>query len=46
MAIVDGDEISQLWAVITELSEQLNQNRSASVSLYAQTGGLKVAEFL
>ncbi|KIK59834.1 hypothetical protein GYMLUDRAFT_1003696 [Collybiopsis luxurians FD-317 M1] len=41
MAIVEGDEISQLWAVITELSEQLNQNRSTSVSLYAQTGSVK-----
>ncbi|KAH7873163.1 uncharacterized protein C8R40DRAFT_1050515 [Lentinula edodes] len=45
MAIIDGshggDEISQLWAVITELSDQLNQNRSASVSLYAQAGGVK-----
>ncbi|KAJ3788376.1 hypothetical protein GGU10DRAFT_346423 [Lentinula aff. detonsa] len=45
MAIIDGshggDEISELWAVITELSEQLNQNRNASVSLHAQAGGVK-----
>ncbi|KAF9077604.1 hypothetical protein BDP27DRAFT_1208716 [Rhodocollybia butyracea] len=43
MAIIDGsgDEITQLWAVITDLSEQLNQNRSTSVSLYAQAGGVK-----
>ncbi|KAJ4482203.1 hypothetical protein J3R30DRAFT_3222053, partial [Lentinula aciculospora] len=45
MAIIDGnhggDEISQLWAVITELSDQLNRNRSSSVSLYAQAGGVK-----
>lgn len=42
MAIIEGDEISQLWGLITELSEQLNQNRSASVSLYAQAGSVKV----
>ncbi|KAJ3716980.1 hypothetical protein FB446DRAFT_747118 [Lentinula raphanica] len=45
MAIIDGshggDEMSQLWAIITELSDQLNQNRSASVSLHTQAGGLK-----
>lgn len=42
MAIIEGDEISQLWGLITELSEQLNQNRSTSVSLYAQAASVKV----
>jgi hypothetical protein len=48
MAIIDssGDEITQLWAVITDLSEQLNQNRSNSVSLYAQAGGVKVCTLI
>ena len=44
MAIVEGghDDLMQLWAVITELGEQLNQNRSMSVSLYALAGKIKV----
>lgn len=44
MAIVEGghDNLMQLWAVITELGEQLNQNRSMSVSLYALAGKIKV----
>ncbi|KAJ7600952.1 hypothetical protein C8J56DRAFT_911685, partial [Mycena floridula] len=34
-------DLMSLWGIITELSEQLNQNRSLAVSLYAQAGGLK-----
>lgn len=43
MAIVEGghDDLMQLWAVITELGEQLSQNRSVSVSLYALAGKVK-----
>lgn len=48
MAIVEGghDDLMQLWAVITELGEQLNQNRSMSVSLYALAGKIKVIRIL
>ncbi|KAG7088561.1 hypothetical protein E1B28_012542 [Marasmius oreades] len=42
MTIVEGgDEISQLWGVITELSEQLNQNRNLSVALFGAAGKVK-----
>ena len=42
MAVADdADIMSTLWTVITELSEQLNHNRSLAVSLYAQAGGIK-----
>ncbi|KAL0581035.1 hypothetical protein V5O48_001029 [Marasmius crinis-equi] len=43
MAIIGegGDEVSQLWGIITELSEQLNQNRSLSVSLFGSAGNVK-----
>jgi len=42
MAVLDtGDQFGQLWALIQELSEQLNQNRSISVSLHAQAGNIK-----
>jgi len=48
MAIVEGghDDLMQLWAVITELGEQLSQNRSMSVSLYALAGKVKVIRIL
>jgi hypothetical protein len=42
MAIVDSNHeqeivnMNQLWGIISELSEQLNQNRSLAVSLYGQ----------
>lgn len=46
MAIIEGGgsehDLMQLWAVITELGEQLTQNRSMSVSLYTQAGKIKV----
>jgi hypothetical protein len=45
MAILEpGGEhdLMQLWSLITELSEQLNQNRSMSVSLYGLAGKIKV----
>ncbi|KAF5369529.1 hypothetical protein D9758_002579 [Tetrapyrgos nigripes] len=42
MAIMEGvDDLTQLWGLIQDLSEQLNQNRSLSVSLYTQAGGVK-----
>ncbi|KAG7443135.1 uncharacterized protein BT62DRAFT_982274 [Guyanagaster necrorhizus] len=43
MTILDNNDqdLMQLWQIITELSEQLNQNRSLSVSLYAQAGNVK-----
>ncbi|KAG6808996.1 hypothetical protein H0H92_002063 [Tricholoma furcatifolium] len=42
MAVLENnDQLSQLWALIQELSEQLNRNRSLSVSLHAQAGNLK-----
>ncbi|KAH9480510.1 hypothetical protein JR316_0007110 [Psilocybe cubensis] len=37
----DHDLMQQLWTVITELGEQLSQNRSMSVSLYGLAGKLK-----
>lgn len=45
MAIVDSNEydLVQLWGLITELSEQLSQNRSLSVSLYSLAGNVKVS---
>jgi hypothetical protein len=46
MAIVDGheaDPTAQLWALITQLSEQLSQNQSMSVSLYTMAGKIKVS---
>ncbi|KAF5382490.1 hypothetical protein D9615_002999 [Tricholomella constricta] len=46
MAVLEGnDQLGQLWALIQELSEQLNQNRSIAVSLHAQTGNVKVQAF-
>jgi hypothetical protein len=44
MAVLDNNDqdLMQLWGLIQELSEQLNQNRSVSVSLYAQAGNIKV----
>ncbi|KAF9527591.1 hypothetical protein CPB83DRAFT_393453 [Crepidotus variabilis] len=44
MAIIEGggeNDLTQLWSLITELSEQLNQNRSMSVSLYGVAGKIK-----
>lgn len=37
-----GDDVTQLWAIITELSDQLNQNRSMSVGLFGTAGEVKV----
>ena len=47
MAIMEGSngnetDLTQLWAVITELGEQLSQNRAMSVSLYSLAGNIKV----
>ncbi|CAA7261380.1 unnamed protein product [Cyclocybe aegerita] len=45
MAILEGntdhDLMQQLWGIITELGEQLSQNRSMSVSLYGLTSKIK-----
>ena len=47
MAVLDNNDqdLMQLWTLITELSEQLSQNRSVSVSLYAQAGNIKVSAY-
>lgn len=45
MAILEGGETDltmQLWALITQLSEQLSQNQSMSVALYTMAGKVKV----
>ncbi|KAJ7095984.1 hypothetical protein B0H15DRAFT_774547 [Mycena belliarum] len=36
-----SDPISRLWSLITELSDQLNQNRDVSAGIYQQAGGIK-----
>ncbi|KAJ7147545.1 hypothetical protein C8R43DRAFT_1237330 [Mycena crocata] len=45
MTILDSSDqdpsLMRLWSLITELSEQLNQNRDVSASIYQQTGGIK-----
>ncbi|THV05213.1 hypothetical protein K435DRAFT_713147 [Dendrothele bispora CBS 962.96] len=42
MTIIEGEnDLTHLWSIILELSEQLNQNRSLSVSLYTQAGNVK-----
>jgi len=44
MAIIEGNndhDLMQLWSVITELGEQLSQNRAMSVSLYGLAGKIK-----
>ncbi|KAJ7644029.1 hypothetical protein FB45DRAFT_896717 [Roridomyces roridus] len=45
MTILDGSEqdpnLTKLWALITELSEQLNHNRDVSAGIYQQAGGIK-----
>ena len=42
----DGSELNHLWQLITELSEQLNENRSLSVSLYTTAADIKVHNML
>jgi hypothetical protein len=45
MAILENSgeyDLMQLWAIITELGEQLSQNRSMSVSLGGLAGKIKV----
>jgi len=44
MTILDGgddQELLRLWALIAELSEELNQNRTLAVSLYSQANNVK-----
>ncbi|KAF9046425.1 hypothetical protein BJ165DRAFT_1527521 [Panaeolus papilionaceus] len=44
MAIIENNneyDLVQLWSIITELGEQLSQNRSMSVSLYSMAGKIK-----
>jgi hypothetical protein len=48
MAIMDGGQdqelahTNHLWSIISELSEQLSQNRSLAVSLYGQADAVNV----
>ncbi len=44
MTILDNNDqdLMQLWQIITDLSDQLNQNRTLSVALYGQAGNVKV----
>ncbi|KZV91112.1 hypothetical protein EXIGLDRAFT_837324 [Exidia glandulosa HHB12029] len=37
----DRDELSRVWAVVADLSEQLNRNRALASSLQAQAGHIK-----
>ncbi|KAK7056684.1 hypothetical protein VNI00_002401 [Paramarasmius palmivorus] len=42
MAIIEGgDDLSHLWSIVTDLSEQLNQNRNMSVALFGAAGNVK-----
>ncbi|KAJ7043995.1 hypothetical protein C8F04DRAFT_1071248 [Mycena alexandri] len=45
MTILDTSDqdpsLMKLWSLITELSEQLNQNREVSAGIYTQAGGIK-----
>ncbi|KAJ7134471.1 hypothetical protein C8R44DRAFT_425496 [Mycena epipterygia] len=45
MTILDSSDqdpsLVKLWSLITELSEQLNQNRDVSAGIYQQAGGIK-----
>ncbi|KAJ6619523.1 hypothetical protein B0H10DRAFT_2026029 [Mycena sp. CBHHK59/15] len=45
MTILDASDqdpsLMKLWSLITELSEQLNQNRDISAGIYQQAGGIK-----
>ncbi|CAK5284245.1 unnamed protein product [Mycena citricolor] len=45
MTILDNAEqdstLMKLWGLVTELSEQLNQNRDVSATIYQQAGGIK-----
>jgi len=41
-----ADLLQQLWGVITELSEQLTQNRAVSVGLFGLAGEIKVIIYL
>lgn len=38
----DQDVVLRIWTSLTEISEQLDQNRSLSVSLHGLAGGIKV----
>lgn len=43
MILENGEyDLSKLFALIAELGESLNENRSLSVSLYAQATNVKV----
>ncbi|KAF7314302.1 hypothetical protein MKEN_00902800 [Mycena kentingensis (nom. inval.)] len=44
MTILDSSDdngLAKLWALIQELSEQLNQNRDVSAAIFQQTAGIK-----
>ncbi len=45
MAIMEANsdsDVMRVWTLLNELSEQLSQNRNASISLHTVTGGVKV----
>lgn len=39
-------DIGRLWQLITELNDQLNENRALAVGLYAQASNTKVRSVL
>ncbi|KAJ6508936.1 hypothetical protein C8R45DRAFT_969355 [Mycena sanguinolenta] len=45
MTILDSSDqdpsLMKLWSLISELGEQLNQNREVSANIYSQAGGIK-----
>ena len=45
MAIMEANpdsDVMRVWVLLNDLSEQLSQNRNASISLHTVTGGVKV----
>ena len=45
MAIMEANpesDVLRVWGLLNELSEQLSQNRNASITLHNVTGGVKV----
>jgi Tfp pilus assembly protein FimT len=46
MTILDENDLIRLLNAIQELSEQLSQSRSMSISLHASAGAVKVCRLL
>ena len=42
MEVTSESEVLRVWGLLNELSEQLSQNRNASILLHTATGGVKV----